>query len=178
MKVGLGQIFLLFAQVSLVSVGGGTVAWIRHLAVKRRDWISEGQFAEAVALAQLMPGANAVNLTVFLGSEWAGWRGALLALLGLTLFPVALICALGVLYAELGHHPLVTRLFSGLAAGAAGVAAGNGLQMARKNLGEGRAVLLALLCCLALTLGNLPLWCVALALPLLVRLLYGASRPC
>jgi chromate transporter len=175
LRVGCGPIFLLFAQVSLVSIGGGTVAWMRHLAVNRRHWLSEGEFAEALAICQLLPGANAVNLSVFLGSEWAGKRGALAALLGLTLFPLLLVCALGMLYAHVGHNPTAQRVFSGLAAGAAGVGAGTGLAMARKNLKERQAVGLMLLLWLALVWAHWPLWMLALATPLLVRLLYGAK---
>jgi hypothetical protein len=47
--------------------------------------------------------------------------------------------------------------------------------MARKNLKERQAVGLMLLLWLALVWAHWPLWMLALATPLLVRLLYGAK---
>ena len=110
------------------------MAWIREMTVTRHGWLQEEEFAEALAVCQLLPGANTMNMAVFLGSELAGPAGSLVALLGLTMFPLVLVLALGVAYGRIEQGPHLAALFRGLGAGAAGVAMGTGLQMGQKHL--------------------------------------------
>jgi len=68
--------------VGLTSVGGAA-APIRHVIVKQRRWLGEGELAEYFGLAQALPGATAVNIAVMLGDRFAGPLGVLAACLGL-----------------------------------------------------------------------------------------------
>ena len=120
------------------------MAWIREETVRRRGWLSEDDFAQAVAVCQLLPGANTLNMSVFLGSEMRGWRGALAALLGLITLPFFLVLGLGMAYGRLEQGPLLQATFAGLGAGAAGVALGTAFQMGRKHLRDGWLLFLAL----------------------------------
>ncbi len=140
----LGAIFVSFTRISLLSVGGATMAWIREETVRRRGWLSEDDFAQAVAVCQLLPGANTLNMSVFLGSEMRGWKGAAAALLGLISLPFFLVLGLGVAYGRLQHGPLLQATFAGLGAGAAGVALGTAIQMGRKHLRDGWLLFLTL----------------------------------
>ncbi|MFN8612141.1 MAG: chromate transporter [Vulcanimicrobiota bacterium] len=144
-RPSLGAIFLAFTRISLLSVGGATMAWIREETVRKRGWLSEDEFAQAVAVCQLMPGANTLNMAVFLGAEMRGWPGALAAMLGLIGLPFFIVLALGLAYGRLQQGPLLRATFGGLGAGAAGVAFGTALQMARKHLRDGWLIFLALL---------------------------------
>lgn len=148
---------LAFAQVSVSSVGGGTVAWIREVLVHRRGWLSDDEFSQALAVSQLLPGPNTLNLAVFCGSALAGWRGALAASLGLLLLPTGLVLALGVVYGHLEQGPAWKGIFRGLGAAAAGVALGTGLQLGSRFRHERTTVLTALLVVLALAGLRLPL---------------------
>ena len=120
------------------------MAWIREETVRRRNWLSEDEFAQAVAVCQLLPGANTLNMSVFLGSEMAGWKGALAALMGLITLPFFLVLGLGVAYGHLEQGPMLRATFAGLGAGAAGVALGTASQMGRKHLREAWLLFLAL----------------------------------
>lgn len=121
------------------------MAWIREETVKKRDWLSEDEFAQAVAVCQLLPGANTLNMAVFLGSEMRGWAGALAALLGLVTLPFFIVLGLGLAYGRLEQGPLIRASFGGLGAGAAGVALGTALQMGQKHLRDAWLVFLAAL---------------------------------
>lgn len=134
-----------FTRISLFSVGGATMAWIRDETVKKRGWLSEDEFAQAVAVCQLLPGANTLNMAVFLGSELRGWMGAMAALLGLITLPFFIVLGLGVAYGRLEQGPLMRSTFAGLGAGAAGVALGTAIQMGRKHLRDLWLLFLALL---------------------------------
>lgn len=149
-KPSLGAIFLAFTRISLLSVGGATMAWIRDETVKKRAWLSEDEFAQALAVCQLLPGANTLNMAVFLGSEMRGPAGSLAALLGLITLPFFIVLGLGVAYGRLEQGPLLRATFGGLGAGAAGVALGTAIQMGHKHLRDAWLLFLALLVFVAL----------------------------
>ena len=74
----LGQIFLLFFKIGLVTFGGGvTMAPIlMREVVEKRSWLSEEDLVEGFALAQSLPGIVAVNAAVFVGHRIKGLAGA------------------------------------------------------------------------------------------------------
>jgi len=148
------------------------MAWIRETTVVQKGWLSEDDFAQALALCQLLPGANTLNMAAFVGAELAGKGGALAAVLGLTSLPFVLVVSLGVVYGRIEQGPLTTNLFQGLGAGAAGVALGTGLQMAHKHLRQASLLILALLAYLALAWARIPM----LAVVPLTLLLCGLMR--
>ena len=143
------------------------MAWTRDFVVQRRQWCSEDEFGQALAVCQLVPGANTLNMAAFLGSHLRGWAGALAALSGLTLLPFVLVLGLGLAYGQLEQGPGWQGLFRGLGAGAAGVALGTAAQMGRKQLNERILLLLALLASLALLMRVPMLAVVAVVLVLL-----------
>ena len=59
----LGGLFLSFLKIGLVGFGGGVavLAQIRTLTVRKRLWLTDSEFAEALALAQALPGTSAGN---------------------------------------------------------------------------------------------------------------------
>src|SRR6187549_2807260 len=73
----LGGLFLSFFKIGLVGFGGGVavLAQIRALTVRKRRWLTDSEFAEAVALAQTLPGTTAGNSATYIGVILRGWRG-------------------------------------------------------------------------------------------------------
>jgi chromate transporter len=65
-------LFVLFSTIGLSSFGGGVSGWMHRALVERRAWISEAEFAAALALARIMPGASVVNLAVLIGHRLIG----------------------------------------------------------------------------------------------------------
>jgi chromate transporter len=146
------------------------MAWIRETVVTQRKWLSEEAFAEALALCQLMPGANTLNMAVFLGSQLRGWRGALAAVLGLTTFPFAVVLGIGVAYGRLQQGPTAEAILKALGSGAAGVALGTGIQMGIKHLRDAHLVLIAALVVLCLAFVKLNILAVVLLVVALAAL--------
>ena len=56
----LATLFLHFVSLSLMSIGGAvtTVPEMHRFLVSEQAWLSEGQFSNAIALAQAAPGPN------------------------------------------------------------------------------------------------------------------------
>jgi chromate transporter len=112
----LGGIFLSFLQVGTTGFGGGlaVVAQLRSLALQKRRWFTEHEFAEGLALAQSLPGSMANNVAAYVGLRLRGWRGAAVAVAGLILPSMLLMILLAILYRHLRDLPDTEKLFHGL----------------------------------------------------------------
>jgi len=122
------QLFMGFFILGLTGFGG-VLPMARHMLVEKRRWLSAEQFAELLGLCQFLPGGNIINLSVALGMEFRGLRGALSALMGLILAPTICVVLLGLVYARYQNDPLVEHLFAGLAAAAGGLLLSTGIKM-------------------------------------------------
>jgi chromate transporter len=123
------QLFVAFLSVGL-SGFGGVLPFARRMLVERRAWLSENAFNENLALCQTLPGPNIVNLSVVVGSRFAGRTGALAAVTGLMAAPVAIVLALASLYARYGALGPAPAMIAGLGAAAAGLVAATAAKMA------------------------------------------------
>jgi chromate transporter len=112
----LGGLFLSFAKIGLVGFGGGVavLAEIRALTVRQRRWLTDADFAEAVALAQSLPGTSAGNSVTYIGLRLQGWRGAAVALSGFILPSMLIMILLAIVYKHLRAFPDTQRFFHGL----------------------------------------------------------------
>lgn len=117
-RVPLREIVLAFNHIALASFGGGLGAWSREVVVDRKKWMSDEQFLSAMTMCRIMPGANQVNLAVFVGSSLRGAAGAAMAVVGLCLVPVALMLALGFVYFTYKELPAVKGALHGASAAA------------------------------------------------------------
>ena len=68
---------LVFAPLSLVSIGGGpaTLAEMQHQAVAVHGWMTEREFLDLFAISRAAPGPGALIATL-IGWKAAGWVGA------------------------------------------------------------------------------------------------------
>ncbi|HZD91249.1 MAG TPA: chromate transporter, partial [Pseudolabrys sp.] len=113
-------IFVAFASASL-SGFGGALPWVRRVIVEQRGWMTPQQFNEAFSLAQFLPGANALNFSVVLGSRFRGPIGSLVAFSGLLGPPLAIVMVIAFLYGRYGDIDVLTRILTGISAAAAGL---------------------------------------------------------
>ncbi len=161
----LGDLFLTLTVLALQGFGG-VVAVVQHELVARKRWLTQEEFIEEWAVAQVLPGPNVVNLCLILGGRYFGWRGAVVALAGLLCVPTLVVLALALLYASYGAHPVAVGALRGMGAVAAGLILAAGLRLASALKGNPLGGLL----CVAL--GGFSFAGVALfRLPLIVILL-------
>lgn len=113
-------IFLAFASASL-SGFGGALPWVRRSVVEQRRWLTPQQFNEAFSLAQFLPGANALNFSIVLGSRFRGPVGSIVAFTGLMGPPLVIVIVIAVLYDRYGDIDVLNRILTGIAAAAAGL---------------------------------------------------------
>lgn len=112
----LGGLFLSFLKIGLVGFGGGVavLAQIRNLTVRKRGWLTDSEFAEAVALAQSLPGTSAGNSVTYVGVRLRGWRGAAAAMSGFILPSMLIMVALAIMYKHVHNLSGSEQFFHGL----------------------------------------------------------------
>lgn len=91
------RVFLVFLRLGLISFGGpiAHLGYFRDAFVVRRQWLNEAEYADIVALCQLLPGPASSQVGMALGVRRAGLPGALAAWCGFTLPSALLMIAMG-----------------------------------------------------------------------------------
>ena len=128
-RVRAWDIFLAFSQISL-SGFGGVLFWSRYVLVERRRWLTEQEFVETLAMAQMLPGPNVFNLSLMFGYRHAGWAGLSAAIVGFLGWPFLIVIGIGLLYFRYQHLALVQHGLSGMSAAAVGLLIANAVKMA------------------------------------------------
>lgn len=122
-RVSLLEIAGLFGFIGLTSFGGGLTAYIRRLVVTRKQWLSDEEFMPGLGLVQLLPGANVVGLSVYIGNHLRGPLGSAVALGSMVVPPFAIVCAIGFLYLHAGTKADAGAVLAGITAAACGLMA-------------------------------------------------------
>jgi chromate transporter len=156
----LRELFWAFSWLSLQGFGG-VLAVVQRELVEKRGWLSNEEFVEDWAVAQVMPGPNVCNLALMFGDRHFGWRGAAVALAGLVVLPLALLLTLATVYGQLSGHAAAGGALRGMGAVTAGLIAGISLkllsQLRRHPLGLALATVVAAAAFAGLVLLHLPL---------------------
>lgn len=124
------DLFLSFSALSLQGFGG-VVAVAQRELVERKGWLTNAEFVEDWAVAQVMPGANVVNLSMIIGARYFGLSGALAAIAGMIALPLGIVLVLGYFYSQFASDPHVAGALRGMGAVAAGMIIATGLKMAK-----------------------------------------------
>jgi chromate transporter len=77
----LAEIALVFLKLGTIAFGGPAahIAMMEEEFVRRRKWISEEEFLDRLAAANLIPGPSSTELAIFIGHLKRGWRGLVVA---------------------------------------------------------------------------------------------------
>ncbi|MEO7057843.1 MAG: chromate transporter [Caldimonas sp.] len=124
-----GDLFFTFNKLALQGFGGVLAVAQREL-VERKRWLSRDQFIELLAISQVLPGPNIVNLSLIMGDRFFGLRGALAALSGMLLVPLFIVMALTAAYAEFSRIAIVSGALRGMGAVAAGLIIATAIRLA------------------------------------------------
>ena len=115
-------LLLVFAPLSLVSLGGGPsiFAEMQRQAVDVHGWLSAGQFTDLFAISRAAPGPGSL-ICALVGWQAAGFLGALAAALGLYVPSSCLLLAVGHWWRRRGDSPARRMIERGLAPVAVGL---------------------------------------------------------
>jgi chromate transporter len=130
-----------------------------------------------LAIAQVLPGANPVNLALYLGLKVRGTAGAVAAVLGMVIPAFCIIMLMGFAYRQLSGFPVTHFVLGGVAAAGVGATLSVGTKVASKLPKD--LVLVAIALAVFVTVGVLK-WpmvpVVLVAVPLSIGFVYFSER--
>lgn len=110
------QLFLEFAKISLVSVGGGyaSMPLIQASVVDDYHWLTLGEFIDIFTISQMTPGPIGINAATFAGMKIAGIGGAICATAGFVTPSIFLCIALAKIIFKYGDLGAIHGILNGL----------------------------------------------------------------
>ncbi|MFC0397834.1 chromate transporter [Paraburkholderia rhizosphaerae] len=136
----LGQMVLYMLKLGTFGFGGpvALVGYMRRDLVEERGWITEADYREGLALAQMMPGPLAAQLGIYLGYVHYRIVGATVAGLAFVLPSFLMVVALGWAYAHFGGLSWMQAVFYGVGAAVVGIIAMSAYKLTTRTLGADR----------------------------------------
>jgi chromate transporter len=116
---GLAVVLREWGRIGCIGFGGppAHIALLRELCVKRRGWLDDREFEDAIAATNLLPGPSSTQLAIYCAWRLRGIAGALVGGVGFIVPGLVLILALAALF--LAASPPDWVLGAGAGAGAA-----------------------------------------------------------
>jgi len=130
--VGLLQLLGTFVRLGAMTFGGSVQSWVHREVVERLGWIDNKAFLSGLTVAQVLPGANPVNIALYVGLKLRGGVGAVVAVVGMVVPAFCVILCLGYFYRGYGHLAVVHFVLAGLAASGVGATLTMGIKVARR----------------------------------------------
>jgi len=118
---------------------GGPIALAEYMhrdLVEQRGWLTEEDYDEGFALAQLAPGPLAAQLAIYLGYCHYGVLGATLVGVAFVLPSFALVVAFSALYVAAGGAPIIQTVFYTVGAAIIGLIARSAERLTKKTVGR------------------------------------------
>lgn len=134
----LRQLTVYFLKLGTIGFGGpvALVGYMHRDLVEKRKWITEEDYKEGLALAQLAPGPLAAQLSIYLGYVHYRIVGATLAGFAFVLPSFIMVLGLGYAYVKAGGLPWMQAVFYGIGAAVIGIIAMSSYKLSKKSLGK------------------------------------------
>jgi len=131
---------LAFYFLKLGTIGfGGPVALVGYMhrdLVENIKWISEEEYKEGIALAQLAPGPLAAQLGIYLGFVHYSFLGATLIGFAFVLPSFIMVILLGIVYKLYGGLSWIQAIFYGVSAAVIGIIVISSYKITIKSVGK------------------------------------------
>jgi chromate transporter len=136
----LRELVAYFLRLGTLGFGGpiALAGYMQRDLVEHRRWISEQDYKEGLALAQLAPGPLAAQLAIYLGWSRAGVIGATLVAVAFIAPSFLMVLGLSALYVRFGGLPWMLGAFYGVGAAVIAVIVRATVKLARLTLGGDR----------------------------------------
>lgn len=134
------QLVLYMLRLGTLGFGGpvALVGYMHRDLVEERQWITEGDYKEGLALAQLAPGPLAAQLAIYLGYVHYRIAGATLGGIAFVMPSFLMVVALGWAYQSFGGLPWMQAVFYGVGAAVIAIMAMSAKKLTQKSIGKDR----------------------------------------
>lgn len=137
-KYSLLQLTLYFLKLGTTGFGGpvALVGYMHKDLVEDRKWITEEEYKQGLALAQLAPGPLAAQLGIYIGFVHYSFLGATLAGFAFILPSFIMVVLLGIVYKLYGGLTWIQAVFYGVGASVVGIIALSSYKLTLKSIGK------------------------------------------
>ncbi len=134
----LRQLVMYFLKLGLTGFGGpvALVGYMHRDLVEHRNWISEEEYKEGLALSQLAPGPMAAQLSMYLGFVHFRVWGATIVSIAFVLPSFIMVVLLGIAYKLFGGLPWMQAVFYGVGASVIGIIAMSSYKLTIKSISK------------------------------------------
>jgi chromate transporter len=115
-KASLQELALLFLKLGTIAFGGPAahIAMMEDEVVRRRRWMTPGEFLDLLGATNLIPGPNSTEMAIHIGHRQAGWKGLLVAGISFIFPAVVIVTGFAWAYVRYGSLPQVTGILYGV----------------------------------------------------------------
>jgi chromate transporter len=148
----LGRLVRYFLKLGASGFGGpiALVGYMQRDLVDEREWFTQEEFSQALAVGQTMPGPLAAQAAMWLGYLQAGARGAFAVAVPFVLPPFLIVTAVAIIYAKYQGLTAVHDVFLGVGPAVLAIIAIAAYKLARKTNGSDWVLwVIALILCAA-----------------------------
>jgi chromate transporter len=137
-KYTLRQLVLYMLRLGTLGFGGpvALAGYMNRDLVEQRGWITEADYKEGLALAQLAPGPLAAQLAIYLGYVHYRIVGATLVGLAFAVPSFLMVLVLGWAYVHFGGISWMQAVFYGVGAAVIGIIAMSAKKLTQKSVGR------------------------------------------
>jgi chromate transporter len=134
----LAQITLYYLKLGAWGFGGpvALVSYMHRDLVENKGWLTEEEYKEGLALAQLAPGPLAAQLGIYIGFVHYGLLGATLTGLAFVMPSFIMVVLLGMAYQLYGGLPWMQAVFYGVGAAVIGIIAMSAYKLTIKSISK------------------------------------------
>ncbi|MGL4450850.1 MAG: chromate transporter [Sarcina sp.] len=119
MKISIKEyitMFFSFFKIGAFTFGGGyaMIPLIEKEVVEEKKWLTKDEFIDSLVVAQSLPGAIAVNTSIFVGYRIAKIKGGIIAMLGTILPSIIIIIGVALFLADFRENKYINLAFKGI----------------------------------------------------------------
>ena len=112
------ELFISIFKIGAFTFGGGyaMIPLIEEEVVNNKCWLSKEEFVDILIVAQSLPGALAVNTSIFLGYKISGILGAITTLIAVILPSFFIILIIAIFFMQFRDNYYINAAFQGITA--------------------------------------------------------------
>lgn len=151
------ELFVSIFKIGAFTFGGGyaMIPLIEKEVVTNKGWLTKEEFMDILVVAQSLPGALAINTSIFLGYRIAGIIGALVSLLAVALPSFIIILIIAAFFMQFRNNYYVNAAFNGITAAVPMLVLAGAISLS-KGLGKGvRTIITIIIALVALVFFNI-----------------------
>lgn len=157
----LWTLFIEFVKIGSLAFGGGytILAIVEKNLVKQRNWLTQQELTDYIAMSQSLPGIIAINFSAFVGFKHRGFLGAISAVFGVIAVPILTILILAHFIEQVTDYPLFNSILYGIKIAVSGLILAFAWNLCRASLkGYLSLILFTIALVSYLLLGLSPVW--------------------